>query len=308
MPTKANIGILVPGSYKGATPSMEDFASFFKATEDLGFESLWMTDRIFHRISILDPFTLLACAATATSRIRLGTAVILFALRHPALMARTTATLDALSGGRLTLGISLGGRDEEFESLGVSLSSRVSRFTEGLELMRRLWAEDEVTFHGRHFDLENASLMPKPPRNNSVPIILGGRSEAVLRRSAELADGWVAGSTGDAESFAQAWQAVLNHAGEVGKDPDAMESGKLVYICVGDDEERCKAELRASLHAYYGPGYDVEEHCAWGPAERCAAKIRPFIDAGAQTVMLGPCNTNVEQIQRIAEEVTPLLS
>ena len=77
MPTTANIGILVPGSYEGTPPSMEEFASFFKAAEDLGFESLWMTDRIFHRVSILDPFTLLGCAATATSRIRLGTAVIL---------------------------------------------------------------------------------------------------------------------------------------------------------------------------------------------------------------------------------------
>ena len=303
----ANIGILVPGSYEGPPPKMDEFARFFRSAEELGFESIWVTDRIFHRINVLDPFTLLACAAASTSTVRLGTAVILSALRHPVLLAKSAATLDYMSGGRLALGISLGGRDAEFQSLGVDLSRRVGRFSEGLTLMRRLWEETEVTFHGRFYNVDAVTARPGPYEGRSIPIILGGRADAVLRRSAQEADGWVAGSTGDAESFAQAWQTVQSRAEAVGKSPDSLEAGKLIYIAAGPDEERCKAELRASLHPYYGPGYDVEENCAFGSPEQCAAKIRPFIDAGAKTVMLGPCDTDVEQIQLIAEEVVPLL-
>ena len=308
MSTKANIGILVPGSYEGLPPKIAEFARFFSSAEELGFESLWFTDRIFHRINVLDPFTLMTCAATATSTVRLGTAVILFVLRNPVLMAKTTATLDYLSGGRLTLGISLGGRDDEFAPLGVSMHRRVSRFTEGLEVMRKLWSEEQVTFHGRYYDLEGASAQPKPVRNGSIPVILGGRSDGVLKRSGESADGWVAGSTGDAEVFAGAWRTVRGHGAAAGKDPDSLESGKLMYIATGPDRDRCKQQLSASLQAYYGPNYDVEANCAYGPPEECAAKIQPFIDADAKTVMLGPCDTDVEQIRAIAQDVLPLLS
>ncbi|PKB83199.1 MAG: hypothetical protein BZY88_02580 [SAR202 cluster bacterium Io17-Chloro-G9] len=308
MPTDANIGILVPSSYEGSPPKLDEFARFFSTAEDLGFESLWFTDRIFHRINILDPFTLLTCAATATSKIRLGTAVILFVLRHPVLMAKTTATLDYLSGDRLTLGISLGGRDEEFDHLGVSLNRRVSRFTEGLEVMRKLWAEEKVTFHGRYYHLDEASAQPKPARNGSIPVILGGRSDGVLKRSGESADGWVAGSTGDAEAFAGAWRTVRGHGAHAGKDPDSLESGKLLYITTGPDREQCKAQLKTSLQAYYGPQYDVDTNCAFGPPEECAAKIQPFIDAGAKTIMLGPCDPDEEQLKLIAQDVVPLLT
>ena len=308
MPTNANIGILVPGSYEGPPPRMDEFARFFRSAEELGFESVWATDRIFHRINILDPFTLLACAAASTSTIRLGTAVILFALRHPALVAKTVGTLDYMSGGRLTLGISLGGRDEEFQSLGVNVGQRVGRFNEGLRIMRRLWEGNEITFHGRYYDLDAVTVRPGPADGRSIPIVLGGRADTLLRRSARNADGWVAGSTGDAEAFAQAWQTVQSHGEAAGKSPDSLESGKLIYIATGPEEEKCKADLRASLHPYYGPGYDVDEHCAFGSPDRCAAKIQPFIDAGAKTIMLGPCDTNVDQLQMIAEAVVPPLT
>ena len=115
MATDAKIGLLVPGSFGSQPPKLGEFTEFFQSAEHLGFDSLWVIDRVFHSINIMDPLTLLTCAATVTSRVRLGTAVYLFVLRNPVLAAKTIATLDYLSGGRLTLGISLGGRDNEFE-------------------------------------------------------------------------------------------------------------------------------------------------------------------------------------------------
>ena len=307
MATNANSGILVPGAFAGNPPTLDEYSQFFRSTEELGFHSLWVIDRVFHGINIIDPLLLLTCAATVTSRVRLGTAVYLFVLRNPVLAAKTIATLDYLSAGRVTLGISLGGRDNEFEPLGVSMKRRVSRFEEGLALMRQLFTEKDVTFHGRHFNVDNVNVDPKPVQKPSLPIIMGGSADAALKRSAELGDGWVAGGTSSPELFGEAWQKVRGYAQAAGKNPDSLESAKLIYVNVGDDRQKCKEELEAFTHPYYGPQYDVENFCAFGSAADCAAKIQPYIDAGAKTMMLGPAWPDVAQITRIAKEVLPLL-
>ena len=307
MATNARIGILVPGSFAGAPPTLPEYTAFFRRADDLGLHSLWVIDRIFHPNHVLDPLTLLTCAAAVTSRIRLGTSVLLFVLRNPVLMAKTTATLDYLSGGRLSLGVSLGGRDNEFEPLGVSMKQRVSRLGENLAVMRRLWTEPRVTFHGRYYHMDDVSMEPKPLQKPGIPILMGGRADAVLKRSAEEADGWIAGGQGTPEGFREAWQKVRGYAQAAGKDPDALEAGKLLYINVGPDRAMCREQLRAFLHAYYGSQFDVDANCAFGPPEVCAAKIQGFLDAGVKTVMLGPPWPDVAHVTRIANDVVPRL-
>jgi len=201
MATNARIGFIIPGSFSGKPPALSEFTEFFRRVDDLGFHTLWVIDRLFHHINILEPLTLLTCAATVTSRIRLGTSVILFVLRNPVLMAKTTATLDYLSGGRLILGVSLGGRDQEFEALGVPIKQRVSRLQEQLTVMWKLWTEQQVTFHGRYYHLDNVNMEPKPLQKPGIPILMGGRADAVLKRSAEQADGWIAGGQGARRPF-----------------------------------------------------------------------------------------------------------
>ncbi len=307
MATNANIGILVPGGFGGTPPTLSEFTTFFRRADELGYHSLWVIDRIFHNISIIDPMTLLACAATVTERTRLGTAVLLFVLRNPILVAKQTATLDYLSGGRLTLGISLGGRDNEFEPLGIEPRRRVSRFNEGLEVMRRLWSETDVTHHGRYFNMDNVNVDPKPAQQPSIPIILGGSADGPLQRAAQAGDGWVAGGTANPETWGQAWQKVRGYAVEAGKDPDSLDSGKLIYTYVDEDRGRAKQALEQFTHAYYGPQYDVENNCAFGPPEACTEKLQPFIDAGCKTLILGPTWPEAAQIERIWGEVVPLL-
>ena len=117
----------------------------------------------------------------------------------------------------------------------------------------------------------------------------------------------MAGGAASTDAFGAAWQKVRDYAQAAGKNPDGLDSGKLMYINVGDDRQKCKEELEAFTHAYYGPQYDVENSCAFGPATECAAKIQPYIDAGVKTMMLGPAWPDVGQITRIAQEVLPLL-
>ena len=163
--------------------------------------------------------TLLACAAAVTGRIRLGTSVLLFVMRNPALVAKTISTIDYLSGGRVTLGISLGGRDNEYEPMGVDVKRRVGRFTEGLEVMRRLWTESSVTHHGRFFNLDNVNVSPKPVQKPGIPVILGGSAEGGFQRAGELADGWGAGGGGNAGGFGQGWGKGQGYARAGGRDP-----------------------------------------------------------------------------------------
>ena len=304
MATDARIGLLIPSSFGGTPPSLQEYTSFFRTAEELEFDSLWVIDRIFHNINILDPMTLLACAASVTSRVRLGSAVILFVLRNPVLFAKAAATLDHLSGGRLVLGLSLGGRDQEFEALGIPIAERVGRLREGLSLMRRLWSEDGVTFHGRHYQVDGVSVHPKPAQGD-IPVLMGGRAEAVFRRSAR-AEGWVAGGRGTPQEFAEAWQKVLGYAQAAGRDTESLESAKLSYVTVGEDRQWCIDRLREYTSAYYG-SYDVEEDCILGTPEECAEKIQGFLDAGAKTMILGPTWPDRGQITRIAREVVPLL-
>ena len=307
MPTDAKLGILVPGMFGGTPPTLAEFSSFFRRAEELGYDSLWVIDRVFHPVNIIDPMTLLTVAATVTERVRLGTAVLLFVLRNPILAAKTTATLDYLSGGRLTLGISLGGRDNEFEPLGVDVRRRVGRFNEGLDLMRRLWSERDVTHHGRYFSVEGVNVDPKPVQQPSIPVIIGGSADSALQRAGERTDGWVAGGAATPEVFAHAWAQVQTYAAEAGRDPGSLQSAKLIYTYVDTDRDRAKRALEEFTHAYYGPQYDVENVCAFGRPEDCAAKLQAFIDAGAQTVMVGPTWPDTAQIERISTEVTPLL-
>ena len=307
MATTAKIGLMIPGSYAGAMPPPSAFGEFFRSAEELGFDALWVIDRIFHNLNILDPLTLLTHAAAATSRVRLGTAVLLLAFRNPVLVAKTAATLDYLSGGRLTLGVSLGGRDYEFASQGIPITQRVSRLRENLTVMRKLWSEQHVTFHGRYYHLDQVNMEPKPVQKPGIPILMGGSVDAVLKRSAEEADGWIAGSRGTPETFHKSWQKVQAYARAAGKDPATLESGKLLYIDVGEDRAQCRDNLRAFTHAYYGPQYDVDADCVFGPPDACAAKIQDFIDAGAKSIILAPTGLDVGQLTRLAKEVMPLL-
>jgi alkanesulfonate monooxygenase len=307
MATTAKIGLMIPGSYAGAMPPPSAFSAFFRSAEELGFDALWVIDRIFHDLNILDPLTLLTHAAAVTSRVRLGTAVLLFAFRNPVLVAKTVATLDYLSSGRITLGVSLGGRDYEFASQGIPMTQRVGRLRENLTVMRKLWTEQQVTFHGRYYHLDQVNMEPKPVQKPSIPILMGGSVDAVLKRSAEGADGWIAGSRGTPETFHAAWQKVQAYARAIGKDPGTLESGKLLYIDVGEDRTQCRDNLRTFTQGYYGPQYDVDTTGVFGPPKECAAKIQDFIDAGAKNIVLAPIGLDVGQLTRLAREVVPSL-
>jgi probable F420-dependent oxidoreductase len=201
-------GLRLPGAGPFAGP--EAITAFAQRAEELGFHSLWMTDHIALPTEVatrypyredgkffwapetpyLDTILVLTWASAATERIELGTSVLIASWHHPVNTAKAFATLDVLNGGRTVVGIGTGWMKELFEILGAPFETRGARTTEYIKLLKHLWTEDEIDFHGEHFDFSGFKFYPKPVRKPSIPIWSGGKSTGVLKRVAAAADGW----------------------------------------------------------------------------------------------------------------------
>jgi probable F420-dependent oxidoreductase len=287
----------------GALGSGEAYAEFYRQVEALGLDAVWTEDRIFHAANMLDPLMLLAGAAASTRRIQLGTAVLVLTLRNAAVLARQVATLHHLSGGRLALGVSLGGRPEEYVAAGVPMARRVAVFRESLTVLRRLLAGEPVEHHGEFFRLQGATVRPPAP----VPLYVGGNAEGALRRAGELADGWIMGPFGTLRDFAPSWRIVQDAARAAGRNADALIAGRLVYVAVHDDRDRAREALRGFLHGYYGSRFDVDQSAIFGPPGEVAARLAEHVQAGITRLMLGVPTLDTGHLQQLAAEVAPML-
>ncbi|GLY88734.1 TIGR03619 family F420-dependent LLM class oxidoreductase [Actinoallomurus iriomotensis] len=199
-----------------------------------------------------DPLAWLGYVAGLTSTVRLVTGMLILPQRNPVVLAKETATLDFLSGGRLSLGVGLGWFREEFEAVGVDFDDRVGRFEEYVGVLRALWNDED--FDGRHHRLKGVRCRPRPVRPGGIPLIMGGHSVAAARRAGRLADGFFPAVADPAPLFAECRRA----AEAAGRDPDAIE---LVAEAAPATAERA-AELRAmgvSVVLVYPPQVPVDE-------------------------------------------------
>ena len=310
MPSKPKLAVHIPQFWGYRVPETQQLATFCRRAEELGFDSLWVVERPLHRINVPEILTMLTFAAACTTRIGLGTAVLLLSLRHPVALARTAATLDVLAGGRLTLGVSLGGQDPEYQAMNMPKNQRVGRLEEGMTVLRKLWTETDVTFHGRYYHMEKANVAPKPPRPGGIPLPMGGNSPPGLRRVGRISDGWITGSHSTPEGFARSWQAVLDAAREAGRDPSTLTNRKSIWINVDTDRNRARRELKECLETYYsGTSFhtDLDQHAAYGTPQDIARAVLAFGEAGAQTVALGLPWPDVAKLEWLAAEIMPAL-
>ena len=171
---------------------------------------------------ILEAFMTLSYLAAVTSRVTLGTEVLVLPQRQPALVAKQVSTLDTLSGGRVRLGVGVGWQESEYEALGEDFRSRGVRMDEAIRLLRAYWSDAEVSFESAHYRTVAMSMEPKPPQGGRLPIWIGGSSEPAYRRVGRLGDGWLAGRVTDADSARHAIETIRRHAEEAGRDPGAF--------------------------------------------------------------------------------------
>ncbi len=212
-----------------------------QAAEAAGFESVWTVEHVVvpsgyeseypysptgempggEDLPIPDPLVWLTYVAAVTTELRLGTGVLILPQRNPLVLAKETATLDVMSGGRLMLGVGIGWLAEEFAALGVPFEGRVARTEEYVEALRTLWSQDKASLGGEFTDFADCIMRPQPP-GGSVPIHVGGHVEAAARRAGRIGDGFFP-ATGSHEELARLFAIARETAAEHGRDPDAIE-------------------------------------------------------------------------------------
>jgi probable F420-dependent oxidoreductase len=285
--------------------SPNNVVSFAKKCEEMGIDSIWTIDRIAY--DNLEPLTILAVAAGATQTVRLGTSVLLPGIRQPALLAKTVATLDFISNGRLTLGVGFGSRESDFSAVEVPYEARGSRAVECIQLMKRLWTEENVTHKGRFFSVQNLTVGPRPVQN-PIPIFTGGSAEAALKRAGTWANGFICGSSAIPE-FSRTWEKVAHYAQAAGRDPATIAKAGLTFIALNDDKAKAVETLAAYITRYYGRlRGDVETTFLVGSGAACAERIEAFFARGLDTLIIGMADPDPKQLDLFAETVLPQLN
>ena len=296
-----NVAIHVPTRWGGQIPPKQDMLDFFQKSEELGYHSLWVYDMILHTVYTLDPLTTLSFAAAVTQKIGLGVNALLLSIRNPVGIAREVATIDALAGGRTILSVAMGGRDNEYVAMNSSVKERVGRLEEGITVLRKLWTESDVTWHGRYYHLENADVDPKPPKH--IPLMIGASTVPGMQRAGRIADGWTRGGRGNPDDFAGEWAIVQEAAKEAGRDPTQLMNCKTLYINIGPDKAAAQRELEEHFDAFRNFGLPQSKDCVVGTPKDIAKAVRTLGDAGAQTVALGLPVPDCRKLELIAEEL-----
>ena len=300
------IGIALP-NLPGVTPPL--IPEFARRIEAGGCDAIWALDRLVYENP--DPLTALAAAAAVTSRVRLGTSVLLAPLHSPVVLAKQLATLDLVSNGRLLVGLGIGSRPDDFAAAGVPFAGRGGRAAEMIRIMKQVWAGQAVRHQGKYFAIECGAVGPAPVQRPHPPVWMGGFQEVELKRIARIADGFVGSGGAGPDGFAGMWERVRQMVAAAGRPPDRFPNACLAYFNVGGDREQAKAQAMAALVRYYGPQfmsrYDPERALVFGPPEECARRAQAYFDAGVQHLILVPTTLDAGQVDRIAREVRPHL-
>jgi alkanesulfonate monooxygenase SsuD/methylene tetrahydromethanopterin reductase-like flavin-dependent oxidoreductase (luciferase family) len=285
-----DIGIGLPATIPGTKGSL--VLDWAKRADSAPFSSLGILDRVVY--PNYEPLITLAAAAAVTSRVRLTTTVLLAPLRGAGVLAKQAATIDALSGGRLTLGLGVGGREDDFRAAPASFRDRARRFEEQLDLMKRIWSGQPVSD-------EVGPVGPPPAREGGPELLIGGYSPTPIRRVGRWADGFISGGMPDPEQVRQlfdlaeeSWRA----EGREGK-PRLVAS---LYYALGPNAARGGDYIR-NYYSYFGPAADDMARSIPSTPEAVEGLIRGFGDAGADEVICWPTVAESDQVDRLAELV-----
>ena len=310
LPTR---GVLVYADSNG--PRVEQTWQMAETAERAGYDSVWVGDSITSKPR-LEPLTAMAAVAARTSRVKIGTAVLLNALRHPVHLAHATATIDNISGGRTILGVGAGRSNnqmfvDEHAAVGVPIAERAARMEESIRVIRALWTGEPVSSDGEFYPLEDVELEPRPVQP-SIPLWISSNwVRRGLSRVAELGDAWIT-NVPSTDQFNQCWDRIEQCAGEFGRDPAAI--GRCLYISVNlnDSTEAALAEGDQYMQAYYSIPYDrisKQLLCVFGSPQKCIDTILAYKEAGADYFIVRFASPNqMHQMARFTEEVLPAVA
>src|SRR5580704_3568532 len=305
---RMRFAISIPQFYADGEFDPVEFRNYFLGVEQLGFESAWTQENVLSPSPQLSPLEVMTYAAACTQRIRLGCVVFVSTLHLPVQLAKSLASLDQLSGGRVEVGVGTGGKHRPFAAFGMRPERYVARFTEGVQLMKELWTQPRVTFDGEFFQLADAAMEPKPFQKPYPPLWFGANGEPALRRAVRLGDGFFGAGSSPTVKFAEQVQIVRAALAEFGRDPADFPIAKRVYIAVDDNASRARDTMNAAMERLYGRRVpDIEAAAIAGSPADCAAEVAKVAAAGAELILFTTVFDQAEQAARLAAEVMPRL-
>jgi probable F420-dependent oxidoreductase len=312
--TGVRFGIQGSGQLVGELPPPALFGEVARRAEEAGFDSVWAGDHVSFENPILDITVALATFAAVTTRITIGAGILLLPLRPPALVAKEFASLDYLSGGRVVLGVGVGGEGpQDFEAVGVPIRERGARADEAMLVLRELFADSPATFEGRFTRFAGVSIEPRPTQPGGPPLWVGGRSPAALRRAGRLGDGWLPIWVSP-ERYAAGWSEIRRHAESAGRDPETLVRAAVVPALVADDGPSAREDVVAYLGLRYGTAFSpqaVERYCVAGTPKECATRVQAYAEAGVEHLVFNPAvppDRLAEQVERLADAVLAVVA
>jgi len=267
-----------------------------RAIEQVGYDHIDMFDHVVMgfpidgrppgpynpAMPILEALMTLSHIAAVTTRVTLGTEVLVLPQRQPTLVAKQVSTLDTLSGGRVRLGVGVGWQESEYDALAEDFHTRGERMDEAIRMLRAYWTDPRVDFDGKHYHVTAMAMEPKPPQGR-IPIWVGGNSEAELRRVGQLGDGWLASRISEAADARRAIDTIRRHAEQAGRDPDAIGLQSMVAPPPRDAEgKRFYAEpdrVVARVAAIHAMGFQWATLNATAIFQSGARSVAAMIDA-----------------------------
>jgi probable F420-dependent oxidoreductase len=257
-----------------------------------GFDCLWLADHLFYRNpgeptrGIWECWTMLAALAEATQRVEIGTLVLCNSFRHPAILAKMAATADEVSHGRLILGVGAGWNEPEYQAFGLPFDHRVDRFEEALQILKPLLREGQVDFAGQYYQARDCEIVPRGPRSEGPPLMVGGEGPRMLKLTAQYADLWNTGYMGQPETMAGPLAKIDAACRAVGRDPATLGITALIGLWFPDLQSKRPSFLDTPLT---------------GTVQEIAAAMRGYAELGVQHIMFQCEPYTPEALRRLTE-------
>ena len=299
------------GLWRLGMPSPDTICSYAERAEDVGIDSIWLSDHIVSRQPDLDISCIMAMFAARTKKIKMGPSVLTLPARDPVQVAKTYATLDYLTGscGRVIMAVGLGSDPRDCIACGINPEERAKRMEEGVQVMRKLWAGTNVTHEGKFYKFNDVTITPRPAKG-SLDVWIGGKSDLAIKRTARYGDGWFP-SFVTPDEFKDGMAKMAEYGKQYGRTVNPREAGVLIFTHLSDNRSRAQEVVQKFFSGFPVPAESMPARCAIGSAQECVEKIQSYVDAGCSKFVLWPIvppEELVPQIERYGKEVIPHFS
>ncbi|MBI3246848.1 MAG: LLM class flavin-dependent oxidoreductase [Deltaproteobacteria bacterium] len=299
------------GLWRLGMPAPETICSYAERAEEVGIDSIWLSDHIVSRQPDLDISCIMAMFAARTKKIKMGPSVLTLPARDPIQVAKTYATLDYLTGsrGRVIMAVGLGSDPRDCIACGINPDERAKRMEEGVQVMRKLWAGDNVSHEGKFYKFTDVTITPRPAKG-SLDVWIGGKSDLAIKRTARYGDGWFP-SFVTPDEFKDGMAKMAEYGKQYGRTVNPREAGVLIFTHLNDNRARAQETVQKFFSGFPVAAESMPARCAIGSAQECVEKVQSYVEAGCSKFVLWPIvppEELVPQIERYGKEVIPHFS